>query len=220
MNPFKQDSSQYHDYEILKDLEWHCSKCELKSGQAKTWQTWRDALGFRFSKGNPDGKNWDKRIRCGNCRMTSVHRKLETLERNEITSARLGISPKLAEKIKKLLNFEEALWLRKLSARELEVDHKFPQIRWNKSEEENENGSDQYLISKFILLNRNNNLLKSRNCERCVQTNKRGKFPGIYFWYEGNENWETDAHNEKGCVGCFWYDPYKWREELNLMLRR
>ncbi len=25
----------------------------------------------------------------------------------------------------------------------------------------------------------------------------------------------TEPHDEKGCVGCFWYDPYKWREELN-----
>ncbi len=215
MNPFKENSTSYHDYEILKDLVWHCSKCELKSGQAKTWQTWRDAFGFQFAKGNPNSQNWDKRMRCENCQMTTSHRKLETLERQEITSARSGISAKVAERIKKLHNFEEAVFLRTLSARELEVDHKFPQIRWNKDEETNENTSDEYLISKFILLNRSNNLLKSRNCERCVQTNRRGNFPGIYFWYEGNEIWQGEPHNEKGCVGCFWYDPYKWREELN-----
>jgi hypothetical protein len=218
MNPFKLNSTQYQDYETLKDLEWHCSKCELKAGQAKTWQTWRDAYGFQFSKGNSDSQNWDKRIKCENCGKTTSHRKLETLERNEITSARSGISPKLAERIKKLLNYEEAFWLRKLSAKELEVDHKFPQIRWNKDEEENENLTNEELKARFILLTRSNNLLKSRNCERCVQTKRRGNFPGIYFWYEGNENWTVEPHDEKGCVGCFWYDPYKWREELNKII--
>jgi len=42
MNPFKESTTSYHDWKILKDLKWHCSKCELQSGQAKTWQTWRD----------------------------------------------------------------------------------------------------------------------------------------------------------------------------------
>jgi hypothetical protein len=217
-NPFKENSTSFHDYEILKDLEWHCSKCELKSGQAKTWQTWRDAHGFQFSKGNPNSGNWEKRMKCENCNMTTSHRKLEMLERHETTSARSGISSKLATKIKVLLKFEEAFWLRQLAGNLLEVDHKFPQIRWNIDEEDNENATDEELIAKFILLTRSNNLLKSRNCERCVKTNKRGNFPGIYFWYEGDENWQTESHDEKGCVGCFWYDPYKWREELNKII--
>ncbi len=219
MNPFKLNSTSYHDYEILKDLQWHCTKCELQSGQAKTWQTWRDAYGFEFEESSPGSRRWESRINCGTCGKTTVHRKLKTLERSEITSARSGISANTANRIKKLLNFQEAVWLRQLYPRELEVDHKFPQIRWNKDEEANDdNASDEYLIAKFILLNRNNNLLKSRYCERCYQTNKRGYFPGIYFWYEGDENWRTEPHDEKGCIGCFWYDPYKWREELNKII--
>ena len=191
MNPFKPNSTSYHDYEILKDLEWHCAKCELQSGQAKTWQTWRDAFGFQFDKGNPDGRNWDKRIKCENCDKVTVHRKLLTLERNEQTSARSGISPKLAKRIKKLLNCKEAFLLRKMSGNLLEVDHKFPQIRWNKDEDNNENLSDKEIIQKFILLTRSNNLLKSRNCERCVKIGIRGNFPGIYFWYEGDRKMEN-----------------------------
>jgi hypothetical protein len=219
MNPFKPNSTSYHDYEILKDLQWHCTKCELRSGQAKTWQTWRDAYGLQFEESSPGSRRWESRVYCKTCDKTTVHRKLRTLEISEVTSARSGISTKTANRIKKLRNYEEAVLLRKLSPRELEVDHKFPQIRWNKDEESNDdNASDEYLISKFILLNRNNNLLKSRNCERCYQTNKRGNFPGIYFWYEGDEHWRTDPHDEKGCIGCFWYDPYKWREELNKII--
>lgn len=216
MNPFRPNTTSHHDYEILKDLQWHCTKCELQSGQAKTWQTWRDAHGLQFEESAPGSRRWESRIHCGTCGKKTVHRKLSTLEINEITSARAVISTKTANRIKQLLNFTEAVWLRKLSSRELQVDHKFPQIRWNKAEEANdENASDEYLISKFILLTESNNQLKSRNCERCLQTNRRGNFPGIYFWYEGDEQWRTDPHDEKGCIGCFWYDPYKWREELN-----
>jgi hypothetical protein len=65
-------------------------------------------------------------------------------------------------------------------------------------------------------LTRSNNLLKSRQCERCVKTGQRGNFPGIYFWYVGDETWQgASKSDENGCVGCFWYDPYKWRQELN-----
>ena len=38
MNPFTEGSTQYKDFEVMSDCKWHCSKCELLSGQAKTWQ--------------------------------------------------------------------------------------------------------------------------------------------------------------------------------------
>jgi ICEA Protein len=217
-NPFNPKTNSHQDYETMKDLREHCTRCELKSSQAKTWQTWRDAYGIQFAETSPGSGRYDIRKHCTNCNATTVHRQLATLERNLNTSARSGISSKLATKIKVLLKYEEAFWLRQLAGNLLEVDHKFPQIRWNIDEEDNENATDEELIAKFILLTRSNNLLKSRNCERCVKTNKRGNFPGIYFWYEGDENWTEEPHNEKGCIGCFWYDPYKWREELNKII--
>lgn len=218
MNPFKPNTTSYNDYEVMKDLQAHCTRCELKSSQAKTWQTWRDAYGLQFAETFPESGRYDIRKKCPTCNATTVHRQLATLERNINTSARSGISAKLATRIKVLLKYEEAFWLRQLAGNLLEVDHKFPQIRWNTDEDENENLTDEELMAKFILLTRSNNLLKSRNCERCVKTNKRGNFPGIYFWFEGDENWTAEPHDEKGCVGCFWYDPYKWREELNKII--
>lgn len=112
--------------------------------------------------------------------------------------------------------------LREMPTRELEVDHKFPQVRWCKDESENKvDMSEVEIKEKFILLTRSNNLLKSRYCERCVKTGKRGRFPGIYFWYEGNENWKGKSEcDEQGCIGCFWYDPYRWREELNKIVNK
>jgi len=215
-NPFKPSTTSYHDWEVLKDLQWHCTKCELKSGQAKTWQVWRQN-GIQLDVDEKD--NFYKTIYCENCNNKTIHRKLKTLIISDETKSRSGISQKLSLKIKSVYKCEEALFLREFPSRELEIDHKFPQVRWNKNEEKYNNLTEVEIKEKFILLTRSNNLLKSRQCERCVITQKRGSFPGIYFWYQGDENWEGENEfDEKGCVGCFWYDPYKWREELNKML--
>src|SRR5690554_4351375 len=66
-----------------------------------------------------------------------------------------------------------------MPSKELEVDHKFPQVRWNKNEEKYNDLTEEEIKSKFILLTRSNNLLKSRHCERCVKTNKRVVFLGF-----------------------------------------
>ena len=218
-NPFKQNTTSYHDWEVMKDLKWHCTKCELKAAQAKTWQVWRQ-MGIQLD--TDEKGNFYKRIYCSNCGMVTVHRKLKSLKISDETKIRSGIPTKLAKKIKEVLNYEEAVFLRKMSPSELEIDHKFPQIRWRSDEEENKvTMSEEEIKNKFILLTRSNNLLKSRFCERCVKTGKRGYFPGIYFWYEGDEDYRgEDKYDEKGCVGCFWYDPYKWREELNKLVNK
>lgn len=214
INPFKQKTTSYHDWEILKDLKWHCTKCELKSGQAKTWQVWRQN-GIQL---DIDEKgNFYKKIYCENCNNKTVHRKLKSLKILENTKSRSGIPQKLSKRVKEIYNNQEAMLLREMPLKELEVDHKFPQVRWCNDEDENKTTmSKEEIKSKFILLTRSNNLLKSRYCEKCVKTGQRGHFPGIYFWYKGDENWQgLNECDENGCEGCFWYDPYKWREELN-----
>ena len=215
-NPFKIGSTSYLDFETMSDLEWHCSKCELKSGQAKTWQVWRQEKGIQL--GTDENGKFFKSIDCEKCKQTTVHRKLKSLDILENTKARYGISPKLARKIKDIYKNEEAVLLRKLSDKKLEIDHKFPQIRWGKDEVTNENLTDRELQDKFILLSKNNNSLKSRYCERCFREGKRGCFPGIYYWYKGSEKWQGNVNDEKGCEGCFWYSPYKWREELKIII--
>ncbi len=176
-NPFKPSTTSYHDWEVMKDLQWHCSKCELQSGQAKTWQTWRDEKGIQFEEPTP--RRWEKRIFCKICQKTTSHRKFKTLELLEIISKRVQITPKFAKKVKVLYKYEEAILLRKLSPRELEIDHKFPQIRWVSNEDSNDDLTDEQIINKFILLNKNNNLWKSRQCEKCYKHGIRGSFPGI-----------------------------------------
>lgn len=219
-NPFKQDTTSHHDWEVLKDLQWHCTKCELQSGQAKTWQVWRQEKGIQLDKN--DKGLWYNTQPCPTCGYNTVHRKLKFLEILDETKSRSGVSQYLARKIKMLFKNEEAFLVREISPNQLEVDHKFPQARWGGNEKENKSTmSETEIRGKFILLTRSNNLLKSRYCEGCVKTNKRGNFPGIYFWHQGDENWQGETPNdEKGCVGCFWYDPYKWREELNKIVNK
>ncbi len=218
-NPFKENTTSHHDWEILKDLKWHCTKCALKSGQAKTWQVWRQS-GIQLAKDEKD--NFYKIQFCKTCDMKTVHRKLESLAVLDDTKVRTGIPVSLARKIKMLYKNEEALFLREFAPKELEIDHKFPQVRWESDEEENKvSMSDEEIKSKFILLTRSNNLLKSRQCEKCEKTGIRGNFPGIYFWYQGDNTWQGKSKSdESGCVGCFWYNPYKWREELNKIVNK
>jgi len=218
-NPFKEGSKQYYDFEVMKDLRWHCSKCELKSGQAKTWQVWRQEKGLQVD--TDSNGNYYKIIYCDNCKEKTYHRKLKSLKILEVNKLRAGISAKFAVRVKEIYKNEEAVFLRKFSPNQLEVDHKFPQIRWNQNEDENKTDmSEKEIRDKFILLTRSNNLLKSRHCEKCCKTGKRGNFPGIYFWFRGDEDWDEkiDKHDARGCEGCFWNDPYKWREELNKIL--
>ncbi len=218
-NPFKINTISFNDWKILKDLNWHCTKCELKSGQAKTWQVWRQN-GIQLDI-DSRGNYFLKQI-CSKCNNNTIHRKLKTLEILEETNIRSGISIKLSKRIKDLYNNIEAVFLREMPSKELEIDHKFPQVRWESDEEKYlDNIDDTIIKSKFILLTRANNLLKSRYCEKCKKNNIRGNFPGIYFWYQGNEKWQgKNEYDENGCIGCFWYDPFKWREELNKIVNK
>ena len=135
--------------------------------------------------------NFYKTIFCEKCKNKTVYRKLDSLIILEDTKIRSGLPQKLAKKIKTILKFEEALFLRKMMPKELEVDHKFPQVRWNRNEDENKTDmSEKEIKDKFILLTRSNNLLKSRHCEKCYKTGNRGYFPGIYFWFKGAQIWD------------------------------
>ena len=85
--------------------------------------------------------------------------------------------------------------------------------------------SDEELEFTFQLLRnsegQNHNLLKSRACESCFETNIRPPFHGISFWYDGRgKHWPIEAPKtgyraNKGCYGCGWYDVLAWKEKLN-----
>lgn len=125
----------------------------------------------------------------------------------------------------KFYEYRDVIENRSRQAHELVIDHRFPMERWGRSEPSHDvNMSDSEIRGKFQLLKKdsagNHNLLKSRSCERCIATGKRGTPMNISFWYSGGENWPDDVPQsgpdaEQGCVGCGWYDFEKWRNALN-----
>ena len=116
-------------------------------------------------------------------------------------------------------NFQVII-LCKMLPNQLEVDHRFPQVRWSKDESYNPDMSETELHAKFQLLTRQHNLWKSRYCENCAKTGERGTFIGINFFAEGDPQWDPkySSDDERGCYGCFWYDPDKWRQALNKLI--
>lgn len=214
-NPFSKGSTQYKDFETMSDCKWHCSKCELLSGQAKTWQVWRQEKGIQLDQ--DENGNWYKKIYCENCGAKTIHRKLKSTEIIDIDlKARTGIPAKIAKRTKELYGCVDEYSVRVEPANQLEIDHRISQVRWNSNEDDNSNLSDEEIIAKFMLLTRANNLLKSRFCEECAKSGKRAKgYRIIEFWYKGSENYEESI----GCEGCFWFNPTKWREELNKKIK-
>lgn len=103
---------------------------------------------------------------------------------------------------------------------QLEVDHRFPQVRWTKDESYDVNLTEEELHNKFQLLTRQHNLWKSRYCEHCEKTGERGTFIGINYFAQGGPKWDPKipSDDERGCLGCFWYNPDEWRIKLNELI--
>ena len=208
--PFKGGTKIYQTFIVLSDLDWHCGKHELPGTQpAKAIQI-IGQHGFKTEK---------KTLFCKRCGEKTVHRRLVSLERGRIFT-RSKLPEKLKKRIKEYYKNADAITLR--DDLQTEVDHRFPQVRWEDKERENPvDMSNQDVQKRFMLLTRANNLWKSRFCERCFKTGIRGCFPGIDFFYKGKEKWDIDdPYDEVGCEGCFWYNPKKWREALNLIIEK
>lgn len=100
-------------------------------------------------------------------------------------------------------------------------DHKFSEIRWdeNTKEENPDDMTDEEIREKFQLLTNQRNQQKREICRNCFQTGKRGMIYGIPYYYQGDENWDsnipkTGTEAERGCIGCPWYDIQRWRMSL------
>jgi len=72
-NPYKEGTLIYKDFNMLSDMQWHCTKCDLISGQAKTYEKMRDD-GAKFYQ-NPKTKYYAEMIKCNICKRNTMHRK-------------------------------------------------------------------------------------------------------------------------------------------------
>jgi len=163
----------------------------------------------------------NKTLNCPICGYATVHRRLISTEPIAPSFVRLQLPTKLRKRVLQHYKNTEAITLRQMLPNQLEVDHRFPQVRWVQDETYDPEMSEEQIHRKFQLLTREHNLWKSRYCERCKQTRERGTFIGINYFYEGGEMWDENIadEDERGCLGCFWYDPETWRNSLNSELK-
>lgn len=158
---------------------------------------------------------------CATCGGKQFFDLLIRLPRNAANNEkRFTISVSLQNRIKGVLPLKDACFDSPQMPSELIIDHKFPSSRWVNGETVNETAmSDEEIKHKFQLLTNQTNLQKERYCKRCVSTGIRGDFFGIKWFYDGDENWSGSSKaDERGCVGCCWYDLEVWKEKFNQFL--
>jgi hypothetical protein len=221
----KAGSSQYRVFSLLSDRIWHCRTCEGKQVASDQYAGGGGIQGLE--RGNRSGRPGlvieTKREYCQTCQKVTTWDRWTGEMREANASA--NIPRQLAQRILKFYGYRDVIENRQRLPHELVIDHRFPMERWGRSEPNHDvNISNSEIVRKFQLLKKdssgNHNLLKSRSCERCIQTGKRGTPMGINFWYSGSENWsdnipQSGVEAEEGCVGCGWYNFETWRNTLN-----
>ncbi|MGA9380730.1 MAG: restriction endonuclease [Phormidium sp.] len=222
----KKDSTQYKVFNLLSDQQWHCRECEGKKIGSGQYAGGGGIQGLQRGTRNRPGLAIETEKRyCENCQAIRIGDRWT----GEIKSANsaANIPASLVQKILEVYSYTDVIEQRQRQAHELIIDHRFPMERWGKSESPHLTSmSNDEIKKKFQLLKKdssgNHNLLKSRSCERCIKTGKRGTPFGIRFWYKGGENWpsvhQRGAEAEEGCVGCGWYNFEAWRDALNQKL--
>jgi hypothetical protein len=222
----RKDSTQFKVFNLLSDQQWHCRECEGKKIASAQYAGGGGIQGLqRGTRSRPGLVIETGKTNCQDCQTT----RLGDRWTGEIKSANsaANIAASLVQKILKAYSYTDVIEQRKRSAHELVIDHRFPMERWGNSEPPHLSSmSETEIKKKFQLLKKdmsgNHNLLKSRSCERCIRTGKRGTPFGIRFWYKEGEEWpsihQRGAEAEEGCVGCGWYDFETWRNALNQKL--
>ena len=223
---FKPNSTQSKVFDLLSDQNWHCRECEGKKIASAQYAGGGGIQGLqRGTKNRPGLVIESEKKYCPNCQSE----KLGDRWTGEIKSANASANfpPSLITQILTFYHYTDIIEQRQRPRHELIIDHRFPMERWGELEPKLPPiMTESDIKKKFQLLKKdasgNHNLLKSRSCEKCIKTGKRGTPFGIKFWYEGGENWaissQKGAEAELGCIGCGWYDFETWRESLNQYL--
>lgn len=214
--------SQY--FRILQDQAPHCRKCAQQQIGSEQLAGGGGVQGLqRGNKNRPGIVIISESQYCPRCRKRTMWDRWTG--EFKVANSAAGIPAKLQRRVLDVYGYQDSIEQRKRTAHELVVDHRFPMERWGASEPHNADDMDETTIrQKFQLLKKddsgNHNLLKSRACERCLATGKRGYPLGIKFYYAGTEDWPVGCPKEgpdaeRGCIGCGWYDFTAWREALN-----
>lgn len=223
-NSFKQGAKQRSVYFVLKDQKWHCRECEYEHVGTTQIAGSGGIKGLRNGTRSRDGLEIDSgRRHCQTCNKKTMQDRWTGVY---IPAIPTGLFPReFSRHVFELFEHKDVVELTTRPPSHLTIDHKLPRIRWNSETGKMLNDystmQDEDILAHFQLLKRSNgavnhNLLKSRACEKCCETGRRGTPFGIRFFYAGNARWEpADKTDPGGCIGCGWYDFAEWRKELN-----
>lgn len=224
---FDEGTKVWQVYLILKDQQWHCRECEYPHVQTTQIAGGAGIQGLqRGTKTRPGMDIKSGNHLCANCERMTRHDRWNGQFHAPIPSP--SMSRRLAKRIIDLLGSRDIVEGTERPANQLTIDHKVPMIRWKPEtarEQNDSDMSDDEIRATFQLLKSSNgsvshNLLKSRACESCFKTGRRGTPFGIAFFYKGGPRWKPKSkRNPKGCIGCGWYDFDEWRKALNRRLR-
>lgn len=224
----KQGNKNYKAYQVLKDHQWHCRECEYRHTGITQIAGGSGIQGLQRGTGSRPGlKIESKNHFCPNCEKTTRH---DRWEGGFELSMQSGSMPRsFVERVVKILGKRDVIEEVERPTNQMTIDHKLPILRWTKDTEAEQtnygNMTNEEIRTHFQLLKKSNgavshNQLKSRACEKCYRTGKRG-FPfGIRFFYHGGPEWAPASKKDAlGCIGCGWFDFAKWREQLNKRIR-
>ncbi|MFM7364347.1 MAG: restriction endonuclease [Cuspidothrix sp.] len=218
--------TQLKVFNLLSDKKWHCRGHETKEIGSDQYAGGGGIQGLQ--RGNKQRPGLVIETESKYCEICLKKTKWDSWT-GEIKSANSAsnIPASLVQRILQVYSYTDVIEQRQREKHELVIDHRFPMERWGESETPHLTSmSETEIRKKFQLLKKdasgNHNLLKSRSCERCIKTGKRGTPFGIKFWYQSSEDWPSQYQRgdqaEKGCIGCGWYDFETWRNALNQKL--
>jgi len=221
---FNKDTKTYLVFQVLKDKQWHCRECEYAHTGITQIAGGAGIQGLQRGNRTRNGMeiHSDNHL-CATCDKTTRHDKWTG---NFVLPLTQGNMPsKFAKRVVDVLGSRDIVELTKRPANQLTIDHKLPMLRWDESQKVAQTSydsmSDKDIMQYFQLLKKSNgsvshNLLKSRSCEDCWKTGKRGSPFGIKFYCSGTEDWSKSVKiDADGCIGCGWYDFNEWRNALN-----
>lgn len=225
---FQEGTKIHKVYLVLKDQQWHCRECAYPHVGTSQIAGGSGIQGLERGTGSRDGLILGSRTDdCPECQKRT--------RQDRWTGGLQPAVPATAIPRNQIPRFLSVLRQRDIveetdrQPSEITIDHKLPMVRWG---EETRKGQVNYaemidneIRQKFQVLKKSNgsvshNLLKSRACEHCFRTGRRGTPFGIKFFYEGGSQWEPENPKDAaGCIGCGWYDFDRWRRELNSRLQ-
>lgn len=228
-NEFTDGSKIQQVFKVLADQKWHCRACEYEHVGSTQIAGSGGIQGLK--RGNATRSGLDIKSGYHYCERCETTTRQDRWTGNIQQQVSVGSMPKeFKQRVLQHYASKDVIENTSRQPNELTVDHKLPMIRWSSEmsqiQTDYDSMGDEEIKKYFQLLKASNgrashNLLKSRACERCLKTRKRGTPFGIQFFYRGGPNWEGETDKDhKGCFGCGWFDFDKWRRQLNRTLKR